>query len=165
MLDNPIYRHYISRFQDKTVQSVLVERINIVKRILEIVSVMDKWSYRYADDKWTLKQMVQHCIDCERIFSYRALHLVREDNHPLFGFDENKYAEKAAAVNKSGEVLIIEYVMLMESIRLMFDGFDEKDLNRKGRIAENKITVEEIGFVIAGHSLHHMDVILERYLD
>lgn len=164
MLDSPMYKQYISRFQDKNVQSVLVERINVVKKILEIVSAMDKWTYRYADDKWTIKQLIQHCIDSERIFSYRALHLVREDSNPLFGFDENAYADKAPAVNKSGEALLYEYVLLMESIRLMFDGFEEGDLQQRGHIGLNELTVQEIGFVIGGHSLHHMDVILERYL-
>ncbi len=164
MTTNPLYVNYISRFENKTVQSVLVDRINVVKKILEIVSAMDKWNYRYSDEKWSIKQVIQHCIDCERIFSYRALHLARQDPNPLFGFDENAYAEQAAVIHKSGEALMYEYILLMESIRLMYDGFVEGDLQKTGLIATNQISVEDIGFVIGGHSLHHMDVILDRYL-
>ncbi|WP_430613906.1 DinB family protein [Flavobacterium sp. JP2137] len=159
------YTGYIARFQDKTVQSVLLDRINVVKKILEIVSAVDKWTYRYAPEKWDLKQLIQHCIDAERIFSYRALHLARQDAQPIFGFDENAYADLAVVGHKSGEALMYEYILLMESIRFQFDGFEPADLQRCGRVADTELTVEDIGFIIAGHSLHHMDIIIQRYLE
>jgi DinB superfamily len=117
----------------------------------------------YAPDKWTIKQIVQHCIDTERIMSFRALSFARGEKNEIFGFDENAYADNADVSLTTLEDLISEYSLLRKSTVDLFKNLKEKDLQKKGTASKIDISPLALGFVIVGHPMHHFNVIEERY--
>lgn len=123
-----------------------------------------KWDYRYAEGKWTVKEVVQHIIDAERIFCYRALCFARKDKTSLPGFDENTYAAASKADKRTKEDLIDELQSVQRSSAQLFRSFDEEQLNETGIANGKSIYVKAIGYIIVGHALHHKNILLERYL-
>jgi uncharacterized damage-inducible protein DinB len=123
-----------------------------------------KADYRYDAGKWSLKDLLQHVIDTERIMSYRMLRVARKDSTPLPGFDEANYANEANASSRSFESLKQEFVALRKSTDLLMQSFTEEQLNNAGTANEHRITALAIGFIIFGHMLHHKQVIETRYL-
>jgi len=117
----------------------------------------------YAPGKWTVKDILQHLIDTERIFKYRALRFARNDKTLLPGFDENIYADVSGANNRSLDDLLNEYSFVRQSAIALFSSFHKKMLNSAGVCFDKNISVLSIGFVLAGHPLHHLNVIKERY--
>jgi uncharacterized damage-inducible protein DinB len=125
----------------------------------------EKWSYRYGPDKWTIKEVVQHMIDAERIFCNRALVIARRDkNTPLPSFDGDEYATAANADMRTKQDLISELQAVQQSSKRLFESFTEKQLNNKGTVNDYSIEVNTLGFVIVGHTLHHIKLLQERYL-
>ncbi len=118
---------------------------------------------RYAPDKWTVKDIIQHIIDAERIFGYRALRFARNDNTPLPGFDENSYALNTNANDRVINTLLEELIVLRQSNKILFEYFDDEMLLRIGISNRNQISVLALGFTIIGHQLHHLKIIEERY--
>lgn len=125
---------------------------------------MDKFDYRYAEGKWTIKEIIQHIMDTERIFAYRALRISRNDKTPLPGFEENDYAMNTNANGRSLQELLTEFSAVRHSNLLMFKSFSEDQLTRMGIVSEHSISVRAIGFLIIGHLKHHQKVFQERYL-
>ena len=125
---------------------------------------MDKFDYRYAKDKWTIKDIIQHIIDAERIFSYRALRISRNDKTPIQSFEENDYVENTDANSRSIQELLTEFSAVRHSNILMFKSFSEEQLTRMGIASNHPISVRAIGFLIIGHQNHHQRVFQERYL-
>jgi DinB superfamily len=123
----------------------------------------EKSMYRYAEDKWTLKEVLQHIIDAERIFSYRALAFARQDPNSIAGFEENAYAAVSEANRRSWADLTAEYLQVRKCTEILFRSFSEKQLSQTGTASDNLIKVNSIGFIIAGHFTHHANVIKERY--
>ncbi|QES93863.1 DinB family protein [Empedobacter brevis] len=156
--------NYISIYDGIEVVDALQTRIADIKKTLIIVTELEKWDYAYAEQKWTLKEMIQHCIDCERIFSYRAQHIAREDQQILNFFDENAYVVTSNAKDRKPEELIKEWTNLMKATYFQFESFNNEILHKIGKVGDREFSVEKIGYVIAGHSIHHMNVINERYL-
>jgi len=118
----------------------------------------------YSQQKWTMKQIVQHLIDTERIMAYRALCIARRDKTPLPGFDENNYVDTSEADSRTFESLKHEFHVLRQSTIELFATFDHEIMRRSGICSERKISVGALGFVICGHPIHHLKVIEERYL-
>ncbi|MGQ7947674.1 DinB family protein [Flavobacterium sp. WC2509] len=125
---------------------------------------LDKFDYSYAEGKWTIKEIIQHIIDTERIFSYRALRISRNDKTPLPGFDENFYVDNTNAKNRSIQDLLTEFSAVRHSDIIMFKSFSEEQLARIGIASDHEISVRAIGFLIIGHMKHHQKVFGERYL-
>ncbi|KAB1157533.1 DinB family protein [Flavobacterium luteum] len=125
---------------------------------------MDKFDYRYAEGKWTIKDIIQHIIDSERIFSYRALRISRNDKTPLPGFEENNYVDNTNANTRSIQGLLTEMAAVRESTLLLFKSFTQEQLQIIGTASDNPISVRAIGFIIIGHQKHHQTVFQERYL-
>lgn len=125
---------------------------------------MDKFDYRYSDEKWTIKDIIQHLIDTERIFSYRALRISRNDQTPLPGFEENNYVENTDANGRSIQELLSEFSAVRHSNLLLFKSFTEEQLKLIGTASNNLISVRAIGFLIIGHQKHHQRIFQERYL-
>ncbi|MFA9189438.1 DinB family protein [Flavobacterium magnesitis] len=125
---------------------------------------MDKFDYRYAEGKWTIKEIIQHIIDTERIFSYRALRISRNDKTPLPGFEENDYALNTNANDRHLQSLLTELSIVRQSTLALFKSFSEEQLKRIGIASNNEISVRAIGFIIIGHQKHHQKVYKERYL-
>ena len=123
-----------------------------------------KEDYRYAEGKWSIKELLQHIIDAERIFACRALRFARKDSTRLSGFDENLYVETSEAADRSLGSLLEEFNWVRKSNIVMFASMNESILKRKGDVDGNAISVRALGFIICGHLLHHLKVIEERYL-
>jgi len=117
----------------------------------------------YSPGKWTIKDILQHLIDAERIFNYRALTFARKDKTALPGFEENFYAEVSGANKRTFDDLLNEFDDLRKSTVSMFNSFDEQMLNSEGMCFNKDVSVLSIGFILAGHPLHHFNVIKEKY--
>ena len=125
---------------------------------------MDKFDYRYAEGKWTIKDIIQHIADCERIFAYRALRFSRNDQTPLPSFEENDYAVNTNANGRSIQDLLTEFSALRHSTLLFYKSLSEEQLKRMGTASNIQISVRALGFTIIGHQKHHQKVFEERYL-
>jgi uncharacterized damage-inducible protein DinB len=132
---------------------------------------IDILSSRYADGKWTIKEVLVHLIDDERIFSYRALRYARNDNSPLHGFDQDNYAKYSGANERSLESIFDEYEAVRRSTILLFQCLPDEAFMRRGRIIEEdgnigkERTVRALAYHIAGHELRHIKFIKEKYLN
>lgn len=130
----------------------------------------EKLHYRYADRKWTIKEILVHIVDDERIFAYRALRYARNDNTPLHGFDENHYARYSQANGRSLESIFDEYASVRNSTLTLFQNLPESAFLRSGSGIDhdgsviNTRTVRALAYHIAGHELRHIKIIKERYL-
>lgn len=124
----------------------------------------EKEDFRFAEGKWTIREVLCHMLDAERIFSYRALRFARNDRTPLAGFDEQAYAPHLNASSRSLAQIGDEMEHLRTCTVDLFKSFSEEMLTRKGTANNNELTVGAIGIIIAGHETHHCKVIRERYL-
>lgn len=124
----------------------------------------DRWEYRYAPDKWTIKEVFQHIIDMERIFAYRALCFARNEQGGLPGADEDAYQLEARTGRRNSVDLLRELRAVRSASEELFASFDATALARSGSANGKHITVPALGWVIAGHSEHHVRIIRERYL-
>lgn len=121
--------------------------------------------HRYAPGKWSIKEVVQHVIDAERIFAYRALRFARNDGTALPGFDENAYTPASHADRRALKDLLDELDLVRASTLALFRSLPSEALDRSGTANNNRITVRAIGWTIAGHSDHHARILAERYLN
>jgi len=124
----------------------------------------EKADYTYASGKWTVKQLVQHLIDTERIFAYRALRISRKDSTPLPGFDEKLYAQNAPVANRTLSALKEEFLLVRKTTDLLLASFQEDQLILIGNASGYPCTLNALCFIIYGHNLHHLKVYRERYL-
>ena len=154
---------YIKAAENKTLSEGLIDGlpqlVNFVKNI-----PAEKLEYRYAEGKWTIKDIVLHMMDTERIFAYRALRISRGDKTPLPGFEENDYVPFAVANSRSIESLLAEYEHVRKATISFFESLNEDQILFFGTASDNDISVRAIGFIITGHQNHHLRVISERYL-
>jgi hypothetical protein len=120
--------------------------------------------HRYAPGKWSVKEVLQHVIDAERIFAYRALRFARNDASELPGFDEDAYAPSAEADRRELADLLMEHDAVREASLRLFQSFTPAMLQRSGIANQRNISVRAIGWTIAGHAQHHVRVLAERYL-
>ena len=118
----------------------------------------------YAPGKWTIRDIIQHCIDTERIMSYRALRFARNDQTPLPGFEENDYAQNTLASERTLEDLLDEYEIVRAATLAQFQNFNEEMLQRSGTASASVISAGALGFMVVGHAIHHKHVIQQRYL-
>jgi len=134
-----------------------------------IVLPEEKLLYRYAPGKWTIKEILVHNIDDERIFTYRALRFARNDNTPLHGFEQDDYAKHSLANSRSIENILEEYEAVRRSTILLFQNLPEDSFKRSGAGVDidgsivNERTVRGLAYHIAGHELRHFNIIKERY--
>lgn len=158
------YGNYIAQVSD---EYTLIEELEIsLHRFIKFVQdiPMDKFDYRYTEGKWTIKDIIQHIIDAERVFAYRALRFARNDKTELPGFEENDYVDEAHGTKRSIMELLTELSAVRHATILLFKSFTEEQLVRKGIASENPMSVRAVGFVIIGHQNHHQKVFEERYL-
>lgn len=150
-----------------------VENVDLIegleKGLDQMVSFMEsipteKLEYRYAEGKWTIKDILLHLVDAERIFAYRALRIGRGDKTPLAGFEENDYVPNALANSRSMESLLNEFRFVRNATLCLFKSFSGEQLAYMGIASNNPISVRAIGFIISGHQNHHLKIIKERYL-
>jgi hypothetical protein len=160
---NPFYAGYIAQVPDGDVVEALIGGAEIASALLGDLDE-EAASFAYAPGKWTLKEVLLHCADAERIFTYRALRIARGDETPLPGFDENAYVPLSGAANRTIEDILDEFESVREATVTMFSGLPADAWTRRGTASNNAISVRALAWITAGHLLHHLGVIQDRYL-
>ena len=159
----PFYETYISKLKGQDPIRLLEKLVLDFKALLSEVPD-EKEEFRYAEGKWSVKEVVGHIIDTERIMCTRALCIARGEKQSLPGFEENEYVAVANFDKRSLYDLSHEFGFVRESTLSFFKTLSEEDLDRKGVANNNTVTARSILYIIAGHHLHHMGVLKERYL-
>lgn len=157
------YQRYVDLVEHDQIVPALITNGNETLELIQSIPE-SKGEYAYDEGKWTIKEVIAHLIDSERVFAYRALRFSRNDQTVLPGFEENEWAPEANANNRRLYKIAEEFANLRASTVDLFGSFSEEMLQRKGTASGVEMTVEAIGFVIAGHELHTRKILLERYL-
>lgn len=157
------YKNYVKQIDEPDLLQAL--RIS-GHRMLELIHSIPvaKADFAYDHGKWTIRELLCHIIDAERIFAYRALRFARNDKTNLPGFEEKDYAPQANASGRSLSKIASEMAHLRTSTIDLFESFTPEMLVRKGTANNNEMSVAVLGFVIAGHETHHRRILVERYL-
>lgn len=161
------FQKYIQRYLDLIPSSDWLQEFkNSGEKTVQLYQYLseEQGNYAYAPGKWTLKEVLQHLIDAEKIFAYRALRFARRDQTELAGWDEEFYGQNYHLTNRNISSLIAEFEAVRNSTSLFFENLNTEQLSEKGIANGNEITVETLGKLIIGHNIHHLNVIEERYL-
>ncbi|MBT8384210.1 MAG: DinB family protein [Bacteroidia bacterium] len=161
----PFYKPYIQAIiaNNKTLLDNLSDTSSECLSLLKNIP-KEKLLFSYAKGKWTIKEIVQHLIDAERIMAYRALRFARRDMTELPGFDENDYVISSNANKRNIGGLLKEMRLVRKTTIFLFKNFENNDLMNLGMANGSNMSVRALGYIIAGHQLHHMNIIKERYL-
>lgn len=122
-----------------------------------------KAMHRYAEGKWSVKEVIGHLSDCERVFAYRALRIARADTTDLPGFDENAWMPAAGFDRRTLADVVAEFASVRAATLTLFRSFDEAALVRRGTANGNPVSVRALAMILAGHELHHLTLLRERY--
>ncbi len=161
------FQKYIQRYLDLIPSVNWLEELGKVgEKTVEMYSgfTEEQSLFAYAEGKWTLKELLLHVSDTERIFQYRILAFARGDKNELPGFDEETYAINSFANRRSLISLIEEYQLIRKSSQILLETLEPSVLNNTGTANGNQISVDTIGKLIIGHNIHHLNIIKERYL-
>lgn len=161
------YAEYYSRYISLVPEGDIVAAMEAqTKKFVEFLRSIpeSKADFRYAPDKWSVKELLGHMIDGERIFAYRALRFARADQTPLPGFEQDDYVRAAGHGRSRWADLIEELELVRKANVLLFKQFDESAWQRRGTASENAISVRALAHVLVGHIEHHGNVLRERYL-
>ncbi len=158
----PFAATYISLVPEQDIRFVLQDSIALLEQFLDSIPD-EKADHAYAPGKWTVKEVLQHTIDTERVFAYRAMSIARGEAQPLPGFDQDVYAANADVANRSLESLKEEMSLIRVSSALLFEYLGETDLLRTGMAGNHVITPLSLGYMIVGHWRHHEQLFRERY--
>lgn len=161
---NPYYETYISLVvTNDIVEHLTVSKIATVAYLGSIPT--EKWDFRYAPGKWSLKESWIHVLDTERIFAYRALRISRNDTTLLAGFEQDDYVPFYNADHRSPASIIEEYELLRASTISFFKNLDTTAMERMGTASNSPVSVRALAYMIGGHELHHLGLTRERYLE
>ncbi|HMN23932.1 MAG: DinB family protein [Ignavibacteriaceae bacterium] len=160
---NEYYQQYIDLIKGDDIFRILIEQNLESQNILNSFSE-SKGNYKYAEGKWTVKEVIGHLIDVERIFAYRALCIARSEKQSLPGMDQNLYVANGKFNKRQLFDLNYEYRLLRESNILLFGSFDKSVLQNRGTASGYEVTVLALMFMTAGHEKHHLKVLTEKYM-
>ena len=159
----PYYDRYISLVPGHDVLAALEDQRRQTLLLLSGRPESDG-DLRYAPGKWSLKEVLGHINDTERIMSYRALRISRGDTTPLAGFEQDDYVRNGPFARCTLADLIEEYIAVRRATVSLFRNLDEVAWTRRGKASENEVTVRALAYIIAGHELHHRRIVEEKYL-
>jgi uncharacterized damage-inducible protein DinB len=159
----PYYGKYVSLVPDGDILTVLGKQIEETADLLNSIPE-SRGSFRYASGKWSIKELVGHLIDCERIFAYRAMRFARNDKTPLPGFEQDDYVRNASFDNCPLTDLTSEFKSVRQSTVLLFKHLDPNAWMRRGLANDSEASVRALAHIIAGHELHHREILRTRYL-
>lgn len=160
----PEYYHgFIALISEEEVVTALQRGLLIYKQYIELIP-NEKGDYRYADGKWSVKELLQHLVDTELIFNYRALSFARGEATHLPGYNHDEYVQQLDLSDKSLTDIGALFIALRNSTIALFQSFSKAELDRKGTANGLEVSVELIGFIAEGHMRHHLNIIQERYL-
>lgn len=160
---DPYYKTYVSLISADDVLTLMdgqsAELNSIFAQMLD-----DRGSFAYAEGKWTIKELLSHLIDGERIFAYRVLRIARGDATPIEGFEQDSYIENSNANNRSFADLLEEFELERRANMRMIRNLSDEDLRRMGTASEKPVSARALVYIMAGHVLHHTNILRERYL-
>lgn len=160
---NAFYAAYIDKVADQDAYATLRRNAYAIPAFLYDLPA-DKWAYRYAEDKWTIGEVVMHLIDTEQVFCYRMMRIARGDKTALAGFDQNAFVETCQVMGRPMDSVIEEYFTTRKATMCLIDGLDENVAHNVGNASGYDISVAALAYIIAGHETHHLQIIKERYL-
>lgn len=159
----PSFKAYVALVKGESLNEIIANHASDIHSFYNNLPE-GKADYRYAEDKWTIKELLQHIIDAERIFSYRALRIARKDATPLSSFDENAYTDNSNANSRTLLSLKEEFNAVREATDLLLQSFTPQQLDQTGTASNHPVKVNAIMYIIYGHLLHHINIIQQRYL-
>ncbi|MEP0860534.1 MAG: DinB family protein [Ignavibacterium sp.] len=157
------YQRYIDLIEGEDILNILSSLNKETSDVLNSFS-QNKGDFAYAPGKWSVKEVVGHMMDTDRIFAYRALAIARGEKQPLPSFDQDEYVKNGMFKSRELSDLTYEYRLLRESNILLFKGFDQSVYSNRGVAAGNEVTVLALMWMIAGHQKHHINILREKYL-
>ena len=158
----PDYRGYVGHVTEEEILPVLRSQMDALDVLLGRVTP-ERETYRYAEGKWSIREIIGHLIDAERVFGYRAFCIARGETQNLPGFDQNDYMLSAPYDHIDLEDLLSEFRLVRHSNIAMLRNLDEEAWMRFGTANESQVSVRALAFIMAGHLRHHMGVLRERY--
>ena len=159
----PEFSMYVTLVEEGDIIQTLEQQLENSLSLLRTISP-DKANFRYAPDKWSVKELLGHLIDSERIFSYRALCFARNDQTPLPGYEQNDYVREGNFDSRNLADMLEEYATVRRTTIQLFRPLNETEWLRHGKANEHDVTVRALAYIIAGHELHHMGVVRSCYL-
>jgi uncharacterized damage-inducible protein DinB len=141
----------------------LQDNFEMVKKLVHLLSPA-QLLFRYAPGKWTIKEVLVHIIDDERIYAYRGLRFARQDKTPLPGFEQDDYVLSSGANERDIDNIMEEYAAVRKATITLLNGLPGDAFTREGTANNNKVSVRALAYHIAGHELHHITIIREKYL-
>lgn len=156
------FQQYVNQVSEENLLIAFENQQPVMQAFLMAISE-EKSTHKYAPNKWTIKEILQHLIDTERIFAYRALCFARKETTPLPGFEEDDYAASSNANQRTWKDLVEELLAVRHTTLLLFQSFTEEALTYTGTASNNPLTVNSIGFITLGHFYHHKRIMEERY--
>jgi len=159
----PYYERYISLVPEDDVQAALACQPDEIKSLISGLPE-EKGTYAYADGKWTIKELLSHLIDGERIFAYRALRISRGDKTPIEGFEQDDYIAMSNANNRTFADLLDEFSLERQANLRLFRNMTDEGSQEVGTASGNPVSARAIAYIMAGHIRHHIGVLKERYV-
>ena len=163
LVHDPYWNRYIDLVEQADVAAALKAQERELAESFDAIGE-ERSTFRYAAGKWSIKQLVNHVADTERIFGYRALSIARGDTRSLPGFDEQLFAANADSDRRAFHEIAGEMLSVRRSTIALFDGLSAAAWDRVGTANDNRISVRSLAYVTAGHARHHLNVLRERYL-
>ncbi|MEM6722155.1 MAG: DinB family protein [Bacteroidota bacterium] len=160
---NPYYEMYVQKFKGEDILAALARGVEEVNELVASLTE-EQLTSAYAEGKWTIKEVLQHIMDTERIFCYRALCFARNEKINLPSFDQDDFARYSGANERNSMEMLQEYNAIRQATITLFKGFADAMLERVGVASDNEMSVRAVAYIVAGHEKHHINVINERYL-
>ena len=160
---NPYYDKYISLVTEPDLLSVLEKQPGEIRELIGSISE-DRGTFAYGEGKWTIKEVLSHLIDGERIFAYRVLRISRGDETPIEGFEQDGYIENSHANDRTFGDLCSEIGETRTANLRLLRTLSDADWKRKGTASESPVSVRALAYIMAGHIRHHVAILKERYL-
>lgn len=157
------YQRYLDLVTENDFRDAIKKNTRQFLKLLDSIP-RKRHDFAYAEGKWTLREVLQHIIDCERVFAYRALRLARMDSTPLASFDEVAWGKTSGGSSRSWKDLVAEFEAVRDSTEYLFDSFSDEQLRFIGEANGRPLNAYTIAFVLTGHVAHHIQLIRERYL-
>lgn len=159
----PFYAGYVAELPGDDALAALAAQEGETAELLAGLSE-ETAAFRYAPEKWSIKQVVGHLADAERVFAYRAMRIARGDTTPLPGFDEKDYVRAGGFDARPLADLAAELRALRRATLALFRGLDAAALDRRGTANDAQVTVRALAWILAGHERHHLEILRTRYL-
>jgi hypothetical protein len=160
---DPYYEGYVSLVPEADIIPALENQIDEISELFEKVPE-ERGTFAYEDGKWTIKELLSHLIDGERMFAYRVFRIARGDKTPIEGFEQDGYIENSHANGRPIAELMEEFTLLREANLILFENLEDEDWVRTGTANNVEISVRSLAWIMVGHVRHHMSILRSRYL-